>query len=180
MTDLTPEIITGLPAATKARPRSDFRPSEFDQAITTKGYRMWWSRGGLCPCSNNDQTEQPDPTCPLCGGDGYYYFLPDEALRTGALEDSEGNPVQLRSVTDIYRVGSHFMVNADGSISWIGTPPSAQRLTIHCEINPVYLVQDLPNAFRDTQLEGGEGLLSQKVTRLPVHGVAKLDFLVND
>lgn len=97
---LTPTIITGLPAGTKARPRADFRPTDFDSAILTKGYRMYWSRAGICPCLNNDQTEQPDPTCALCQGDAYYYFLPDEALAAGATEDSAGNPVQLNTAGD--------------------------------------------------------------------------------
>lgn len=97
MPELTPTIITGLPTATKARPRADFRPSEFDQAITTKGYRMYWSRAGICPCVNNDQTEQPDPTCQLCKGDAYYYFMPDEAIAAGATKDSEGNAVVLNA-----------------------------------------------------------------------------------
>jgi hypothetical protein len=94
---LTPTIVTGLPAGIKARPRADFIPTEFDQAITTKGYRMFWSRAGICPCTNNDQTEQPDPTCGLCKGDAYYYFLPDEAIAAGSSIDSEGNAVLLNA-----------------------------------------------------------------------------------
>jgi len=95
MSDLTPEIIVGMPAAIKARPRADFRPTEFDQAVTTKGYRMFWSRAGICPCTNNDQTEQPDPNCQLCKGDAYYYFMPDEAIAAGAAKDSAGNVVTI-------------------------------------------------------------------------------------
>jgi len=100
MADLTPRIISGLPAETKARPRADFKPTEFDKALVTKGYRMYWSRAGLCPCTNNDQTEQPDPTCRLCGGDAYYYFLPDEAVARGATKDSQGNPIELNEAGD--------------------------------------------------------------------------------
>ena len=95
MSALTPEIMTGMPAGTKARPRADFRPNEFDQAITTKGYKMWWSRAGICPCLNNDVTEQADPNCGLCEGRGKFYFLPDEALVAGATQDGEGNSVRL-------------------------------------------------------------------------------------
>lgn len=99
MSDLVPEIITGLPAATKARPRADFRPSEFDQAITTKGYRMYWSRAGICPCENNPQTEQPDIICPLCHGDSFYHFLPDAALVNGGT-DAFGNEIKINDAGD--------------------------------------------------------------------------------
>lgn len=99
-TPISPKIITGLPAGTKAQPRVDFKPSEFDVAIVTKGYRMYWSRGGICPCVNNEQTEQPDPVCRLCHGDAYYYFLPDPAVLAGATADAHGNPVVLNPAGD--------------------------------------------------------------------------------
>jgi hypothetical protein len=88
-----PRIITGLPANVKERPRADFRPGEFDRLITTKGYKVWWSRRGICPCVNNDQTEQPDPVCKLCHGDGYYSFLPDAHVAAGDLKDGFNNPI---------------------------------------------------------------------------------------
>ena len=273
MTELTPQIITGLPAAMKDRPRADFRPNEFDQAIVTKGYRMFWSRAGLCPCSNNDQTEQPKVTCPLCKGEGHYYFLPDEALAAGATKDVFGNPVtlneagdavqiyvlmtsmaqdtqiyekfgewtfgsakvtvqhqnklgyrdrliavdaemtwaqiieydgsavipfvgernkhglrypfvkvyQLRSLAQIYREGVHFTLTADGEIEWLASqaPASGTRLSLHGTIHPRWIVMDHVNAYRDTLLDGGAGITSQQVRRLPVHAMAKLDFLVN-
>lgn len=273
MVDLTPKIITGLPQGTKARPRSDFKPTEFDKAVTTKGYRMYWSRAGLCPCLNNDQTEQPDPTCSLCQGDAYYYFLPDEALLAGATEDSEGNAItlndagdgvliyvlmtsmtqdvqvfekfgewvmgmskvstqhqnklgyrdrlvavdsemtwaqiveydgastipvvgerskkglrypyrqvyQFRSLDQVYRAAVDFNLTTSGTIEWIGSaaPASGTRLSIHGTINPVWIVMDHVNAYRDTHLEGGGGIAAQKFQRLPVHAVAKLDFLIN-
>jgi hypothetical protein len=94
VTTLAPKILTGLPAGVKPTPRADFRPTEFDQAITTKGYRMYWSRAGICPCVNNTQTEQPDPTCQLCHGDAYYYFLPEASLASFTV-DGAGNPIQL-------------------------------------------------------------------------------------
>lgn len=100
---LTPSIRTGMPAGSKPRPRSDFRPEDFDQSILTKGYRMFWSRGAICPCRNNDQTEQPDPTCALCGGDAYFYFLPDPALPS-ATEDADGNPIVLNKAGDAVQI----------------------------------------------------------------------------
>jgi hypothetical protein len=88
-----PRIITGLPRNVKERPRADFRSGEFDRLLTTKGYRMWWSRRGICPCLNNAQTEQPDPVCKLCHGDGYYSFLPDAKVLEGDRKDGFGNPI---------------------------------------------------------------------------------------
>ena len=56
--------------------RADFRPGEFDRTVREKGYRMLWSRAVLCPCRLNDDTEQPNPACTTCGGDGWQYVLP--------------------------------------------------------------------------------------------------------
>lgn len=97
---MRPRISSGLPPGVKPRPRSDFRPEEFDKAIYEKGYRVWWSRAALCPCSNNDQTDQADPTCPLCHGDGYLYFLPDPTVRAGGTVDVFGNPVETNEAGD--------------------------------------------------------------------------------
>lgn len=33
-----------------------------------QGYDLVWARASKCPCRANDQTEQPDPTCPFCYG----------------------------------------------------------------------------------------------------------------
>jgi hypothetical protein len=97
---LTPRISSGLPADVKPRPRSDFRPEEFDKAIYEKGYRLWWSRAALCPCRNNEQTEQADVNCPLCKGHGYHWFLPDPAIRAGATVDVHGNKVEVNDAKD--------------------------------------------------------------------------------
>lgn len=92
---LQPKIVSGLPPNVKARPRADFIPSEYDILLQTKGYRLWWSRAGICPCLNNDQTEQPDPNCTLCKGASYYYFLPDQAILQGSTVDLYGNDVSV-------------------------------------------------------------------------------------
>jgi hypothetical protein len=97
---LVPRITTGLPPGVKARPRSDFIPEEFDQLIYTKGYRLWWSRAALCPCRNNEQTDQADPTCRLCYGDGVLYFLPDAAIRAGSTVDAWNNEVEVNDAGD--------------------------------------------------------------------------------
>lgn len=89
---LVPRITTGLPSSIKGRPRADMRPDEFAKLIDTKGYRVWWSRTSICPCRNNDQTDQADVSCTLCKGDGWFEHLPDDAL--GLLEvDGYGNPM---------------------------------------------------------------------------------------
>jgi hypothetical protein len=62
--------------------------------VATHGYRVWWSRCGLCPCQNNLQTNQPDIRCTLCHGTGWFYFLPEAEL-VDAKTDIYGNPVTL-------------------------------------------------------------------------------------
>jgi len=100
MSDLKPRILTGLPEGVKERPRGDFRPSEFDRLFKTKGYELWWSRGGICPCELNGQTEQADPLCLLCRGKGFYYYLPDPVVAAGATEDKAGNLIEVNDAGD--------------------------------------------------------------------------------
>lgn len=65
----------------EAGKRVDFKPDEYVLMIETKGYRLAWSRASFCPCQPiNDQTDQPDPTCSLCGGTGWIRFRPEEAV----------------------------------------------------------------------------------------------------
>lgn len=102
MADIRPQIVPagGLPTGTKeAGRRVDFKPDNFSLAIATKGYRMWWSRAGICPCRNNLQTDQPQTTCELCKGHGYFYFLPEVGLDKYTT-DSHGNPIQLNAAKD--------------------------------------------------------------------------------
>lgn len=99
---LKPQIMPagGLPTGVKeAGQRVDFKSDKFSLAIATKGYRMWWSRAGICPCRNNSQTDQPLTTCELCNGHGYFYFLPEIGLDKYTT-DSYGNPIQLNSTKD--------------------------------------------------------------------------------
>lgn len=61
----------------EAGQRVDFKEDKFVLAIETKGIRLAWSRGSICPCTpNNDQTTQPDPNCTLCEGAGFLWFRP--------------------------------------------------------------------------------------------------------
>jgi hypothetical protein len=72
--------VIGLPPGQKeAGKRVDFKKDQFAFAIETKGYRIAWSRGQLCPCkSAAEQSTQPDPNCEICGGDGFLYFRPKD------------------------------------------------------------------------------------------------------
>lgn len=59
--------------------RVDFEFNDFDKLIRDKGLLAQWSRGVHCPCRGNAQTDQADPNCSVCGGDGWFYILPREA-----------------------------------------------------------------------------------------------------
>lgn len=93
--------VLGLPEGTKSSgTRVDFNTDDYAIVIETKGYRLSWSRAMLCPCRPvNDQTEQPDPNCPLCKKSGWIYFAPSLATidktKVGELDD-----VQRRIVGD--------------------------------------------------------------------------------
>jgi len=92
---LRPSIITGVPRGVAAdKARVDFRVSEFDKAIVTKGYQLAWSRAGVCPCRNNPQTDQPDINCDLCKGQGRFFFLPEVGLENYDT-DGHGNLIEL-------------------------------------------------------------------------------------
>lgn len=277
---LTPRIVGGggLPTAVKARPRADFRPSEFDILLRTKGYQLYWSRAAICPCKYNSQTEQADPTCSLCSGRGFHYFIPDPAIRHGGTVDVYGNAVELneakdailiqatmtamtndpqalekfgewimgscnvtthaenrlgyqdrlvavdsvityaqvleydgaatigisggfgeegkktglrypvvevnlfRSVAQEYRQGLDFELTAAGEIEWLGSaaPAAGTRLSLNCEVHPVWIVLDHPHTYRDTLVEKGRTAATPKgeYTRLPMQAVARLDYLV--
>lgn len=79
--------------------RTDFSPAKFDLAIETKGYLLAWLRSAVCPCKPvSTHTEQPDPTCPLCKGSGWYYFgadTPTDVTAIGNLDD-----VQIRIIQE--------------------------------------------------------------------------------
>jgi len=79
--------------------RVDFKVDKFDLAIETKGYLLAWMRAAVCPCKPvSTHTEQPDPLCTLCKGQGWYYFggnTPTDPTAVGRL-----NEVQSRIITD--------------------------------------------------------------------------------
>jgi len=57
--------------------RGDFEPQQYDREIRAYGYRLYWQSAEMCPCRNNDVTDQPDPTCIPCDGEGWIYTFPD-------------------------------------------------------------------------------------------------------
>lgn len=83
MPKLTPKAgaVGLLPGQKEAGKRVDFKPDDFTLLVETKGYRLAWSRASFCPCKPiNDQTEQPDPNCPICEGSGWIRFKPEAAV----------------------------------------------------------------------------------------------------
>jgi hypothetical protein len=76
----------GIPEGLKeAGKRVDIKPDDFALLIETKGYRTAWKRAAQCPCvPNNEQTDQAEPNCTLCNGQGWILFQP-----MGAITDEE-------------------------------------------------------------------------------------------
>lgn len=90
---MPPVPALGVPAGMKqAGQRVDFRPDQFDLAIETKGYLLAWTRACVCPCEPVSEKAKgmPDPNCPLCHGDGWFYFgghEAQEAEQIGTLDE---------------------------------------------------------------------------------------------
>ena len=64
------------PQQTGLGSQATFDPRAFSQALQFHGLDYWWSRALDCPCRLNAQTDQWDPTCPRCSGDGWLYINP--------------------------------------------------------------------------------------------------------
>jgi len=64
------------PKVTKTGPLGAFDPKLFSQAIQGLGLRFRWSRAVECPC-RMDNSDQFNPTCANCGGDGWWYITPE-------------------------------------------------------------------------------------------------------
>ena len=92
-----PEL--GIPEGTKqAGQRVDFKPTQFELAIETKGYFLSSQRATVCPSYPvTTQTEQPDPNCTVCKGTGWLYF---GAPTAQDLTNYELNDLQTRIIVD--------------------------------------------------------------------------------
>ncbi len=77
----------GLPEQElKKRPLARFQPDKFRKLIQGLGPVFRWSRSVNCVCFLNTETDQPDPTCLRCGGDGWQYVNPCENENPGITE----------------------------------------------------------------------------------------------
>lgn len=54
--------------------RPDIDKRDFDREIDNHGEMATWEQPVPCPCSFNDQTDQPDPLCTYCQGTGWEYY----------------------------------------------------------------------------------------------------------
>lgn len=59
----------------------------FAETFEGLGTEFRWSRAVVCPCRLDDMTEQPDPTCVLCGGKGIWYRNPEAENEKEATRD---------------------------------------------------------------------------------------------
>lgn len=84
----------------RTTPSGRFDKRRFAQHIQGLGLEFRWSRAVLCTCRLNTETDQPDPTCGRCNGDGWQYVNPLEAEEPGrmALRDFEKIRAVLSSV----------------------------------------------------------------------------------
>lgn len=119
MADVLDNAFNVYPAAgepTTKFARVDFRvaggseATEFEELIETKCPRLGWARATICSCKGfNDQTDQTDPSCPVCNALGWRFFRPREyivdettlgaldPLQTSLLEKAKG--VVIRGLT---------------------------------------------------------------------------------
>lgn len=77
-------LITSDALVRKKAPAS--HTADFYQYLidSRQGYEVLWARALLCPCRANEQTEQPDPSCPKCMGTGWRYVHPHPELYPNA------------------------------------------------------------------------------------------------
>lgn len=59
-------------------PGPEFDKGAFDAAIVEKGYKIYQERAVTCPCGK--EPGHANPSCPYCGGTGYFYIEPTETI----------------------------------------------------------------------------------------------------
>ena len=64
------------PKQQKTNPLAAFAPEAFAKLIQGRGLTYFWRRALTCPCRLNTDTDQWDPTCGRCGGDGWMHVNP--------------------------------------------------------------------------------------------------------
>jgi hypothetical protein len=80
--------ITGLPLGLSADFFPNIDPERLIASIETQGARFAWTRALECPClSNNTQTRQADPNCPVCRGSSALFFGPTNYQLPAAVGD---------------------------------------------------------------------------------------------
>jgi hypothetical protein len=85
--------ITGLPPGLLADFLPNIDPDRLTAAIESQGARFAWTRAIECPClSNNNQTRQADPNCPVCRGSSALFFGPTNYRMPDAV--GELTPIQ--------------------------------------------------------------------------------------
>jgi len=75
------------PQQLKFGSQATFDPQLFAKFIQFHGLSYRWSRALTCPCRLNDATDQFDPTCDRCGGDGWMYVNPCAASERHVTRD---------------------------------------------------------------------------------------------
>lgn len=73
-------------AEAKFGPQSAFQVDEFAKTIQAQGLTFLWSRAIECPCSMDD-SDQYNPACPRCQGDGWWYVNPAQYDEPHATRD---------------------------------------------------------------------------------------------
>lgn len=101
------------------------------------------------------------------------------------------NPTQEVGVLDVYAAdetgtsplnnelveGTDFTVSAEGGIVWINPPATGVRWAISYYARPVYVVTDIPYAFRDTITKIKSP--SAKFTSLPMNARCTLEYMAS-
>lgn len=263
--EVEPFGVLGLQSCAHNGNRVDFDPEAFEYQIETKGHRLAWSRALRCPCKPiNVQSEQPDPNCTECRGEGWTYFGPTttQDLRTEKFSEVQkalirvcdsfvirglllgigksdtpwdrigswrsgnasltvrpGNRLgfmdrvvnldaqlvftevvpmpatgrilplrylitgalqMLRSTTERFRQGSDFVIKSGRVEFFAGKVPAAgTRIAAHYVTFPTWIVQDIPNAVRMTNLKTGTPQVSPagSIAQMPLRAAVRLEFL---